>query len=153
MMISPSPPHSEGPYNLCSPRTDHFDNILNGVPAPSSPQIPWAAIPGNEVVSDEANAFTDCWSVNIIDTNTTGGATPGRHPQASNGGWEGLPQEHSGEHIPSTQSMQDWIGAWEAEPSHGWVHGHDSLGGSRGWMNRLNLSVFLARAASSYHKP
>jgi hypothetical protein len=76
---------------LCSPRTDHFDNSLNGVPAPPSPQIPWAAIPGVEAESDEANAFTDCWSANIIETNTTGGAPLDHHPLVINGGWQELP--------------------------------------------------------------
>jgi hypothetical protein len=104
-------------------------------------------------VSNQANAYTDCWSANIVDTNPEPWVTPARHSQVGSGGWEGLPREYSGEHVPSVQSLQAWLGAWEAEPSHGWVHGHDSLGGSRGWMNRLNLSVFLARAASSYHKP
>jgi hypothetical protein len=39
------------------------------------------------------------------------------------GGWEGLPREYSGEHIPSVQSLQAWLGAWEAEPSQNLVQG------------------------------
>jgi hypothetical protein len=128
MMISSSPPLCESPFMLISPRTDHFDDTTNGVPAPPSPQIPWAAIPDAEAGSDDAIAFTDCWSANIIDTNTVEGATPCQYTQANIGAWEGLPLERSGEHIPSTQSMQDWIGAWEAEPSHGMMHEHGQIG-------------------------
>ncbi|KAM0855332.1 hypothetical protein ACQ4PT_049843 [Festuca glaucescens] len=45
MQTSPPPQFNEGHYTLCSPSTDHFDSNINGMPAPPSPQIPWAAIP------------------------------------------------------------------------------------------------------------
>lgn len=74
-------------------------------------------------MSDEANAYTDCWSANIVDINHGSWEVPARHSQAGSGGWEGLPQEHSGEHVPSAQSLQAWQGAWEAEPSQNQVQG------------------------------
>ncbi|KAM0842749.1 hypothetical protein ACQ4PT_058165 [Festuca glaucescens] len=123
METSPPPRFNEGHYTLCLPSTEHFDSNITGMPAPPSPQILWAAILEAQPVSDEANAYADCWSTNIVETNPATMVSHALHGQMGNDGWDGLPQERSGEHVPSAQSLQAWLGAWEAEPSPNLLQG------------------------------
>ncbi|KAK1652519.1 hypothetical protein QYE76_070324 [Lolium multiflorum] len=129
MQASPPPSLEEGHYMICSPNTEHFDRSANGLLAPPSPQIPWAALTEAQQPFVEANAYADSWSANIVEINQ-----PALVPDASLGlmdmaGWTGLPMESSGEHDPSMQALQSWCGTWQDEPSPGVLANTDRLFG------------------------
>jgi hypothetical protein len=97
------------------------------MPAPPSPQIPWAALSEGQAPAGEANAYEDCWSANIAEIVPQ--VMPGLMGLNS---WADPAEERSGDHVPTMHSMQNWHGTWEAEPHPGLIGTEDRLFGPSG---------------------